>query len=352
MKRILKSVFLLSLFTGFVACEDEQELRFLEAKGDFAILSPTSGDAVVLGPETPLNPGLSLTWAAMDYGTPTSITYVVQIDKAGDNFDSPLDLVSTSNTYASVISEALNGASVSVGLTPFTQGAIEIRVKSSVGEPASQERFSDVITYLVTPYSTALPKLAVPGAYQDWSPGTAPRLAASAFGETDYEGFIMLTAGEFKFVAPDPAGNFNWGNTDYGDDGTFSGILTDTDEVNCAVSTTGYYRVRANTTSLTYSLEPAAWGIVGAATPGGWDASTPLTYNPTTKAFEGDIQMTAGEFKFRANNAWTINLGGDPDDDGSMNYDGPNLSVDASGNYHVVLDLSNPRQYTYTLTLN
>lgn len=350
MKRILKSVFLLSLFTGFVACEDEQDLRFLEAKGDFAILSPTSGDAVVLGPETPLNPGLSLTWAAMDYGTPTSITYVVQIDKAGDNFDSPLDLVSTSNTYASVISEALNGASVSVGLTPFTQGAIEIRIKSSVGEPASQERFSDVITYLVTPYSTSLPKLAVPGNHQGWNPPTAPQLAASGFGETDYEGFVYLDGG-FKFVAPDQAGNFNWGNTDYGDDGSFSGVLAESGESDCTASA-GYYRVRANTTTLVYSVEPTAWGIVGSATPGGWDASTALTYNPTTKKWEGDVQMTAGAYKFRANNAWSINLGGDSDDDGSMNYDGPDITLADGGNYHVVLDLSNPRQYTYTLTLN
>ncbi len=349
MKRILKSVFLLSLFTGFVACEDEQELRFLEAKGDFAILSPTSGDAVVLGPETPLNPGLSLTWAAMDYGTPTSITYVVQIDKAGDNFDSPLDLVSTSNTYASVISEALNGASVSVGLTPFTQGAIEIRVKSSVGEPASQERFSDVITYLVTPYSTSLPKLAVPGNHQGWNPPTAPQLAASAFGETDYEGFVYLDGG-FKFVGADQAGNFNWGTNEYGDDGSFSGVLVAVGQ-NCTASA-GYYRVRANTTTLVYTVEPTAWGIVGSATPGGWDASTALTYNPTTKKWEGDVQMTAGAYKFRANNAWTINLGGDSDDDGSMNYDGPDITLADSGNYRVVLDLSNPRQYTYTLTLN
>ncbi|WP_298148342.1 SusE domain-containing protein [Flavobacterium sp.] len=339
----------MSLFTGFVACEDEQELRFLEAKGDFAILSPTSGDAVVLGPETPLNPGLSLTWAAMDYGTPTSITYVVQIDKAGDNFDSPLDLVSTSNTYASVISEALNGASVSVGLTPFTQGAIEIRVKSSVGEPASQERFSDVITYLVTPYSTSLPKLAVPGNHQGWNPPTAPQLAASAFGETDYEGFVYLDGG-FKFVGADQAGNFNWGTNEYGDDGSFSGVLVAVGQ-NCTASA-GYYRVRANTTTLVYTVEPTAWGIVGSATPGGWDASTALTYNPTTKKWEGDVQMTAGAYKFRANNAWTINLGGDSDDDGSMNYDGPDITLADSGNYRVVLDLSNPRQYTYTLTLN
>jgi hypothetical protein len=34
-----------------------------------------------------------------------------------------------------------------------------------------------------------------------------------------------------------------------------------------------------------------------------------------------------------------------------MNYDGPNLSVDAGGTYNVVLDLSNPRKYSYSVTL-
>jgi hypothetical protein len=35
-----------------------------------------------------------------------------------------------------------------------------------------------------------------------------------------------------------------------------------------------------------------------------------------------------------------------------MNYDGPNLSVADAGSYHVILDLSNPRQYTYSVTAN
>jgi starch-binding outer membrane protein SusE/F len=277
--------------------------------------------------------------------------YTLQVDKSGDNFDTPITLTETSNTYATVTSDALNGACIAAGLTPFTQGGLEVRLKSTVGTTGSEEKFSDVITYLVTPYSTDLPKLAVPGNHQGWNPPTAPRIASSAFGETDYEGYVWLD-GEFKFVAPDPSGNFNWGNTDYGDDGSFSGVLVEQNESNCAAPSAGYYRVKANTTTLLYSIESTNWGIVGAATPGSWDNSTALTYNAETKKWEGDIVMTAGEFKFRANNAWTLNLGGDPDGDDSMNYDGPNLSVDAGGTYRVVLDLSNPRKYSYSVTLN
>lgn len=349
MKNIVKSLLAVTLITGFASCTDEQDLKFLDNAAEFKILSPVSGEGVVLNPETPTNPGLSMTWEEMDYGTPTEVTYTVQVDKSGDDFDTPIDLVSTTNNYVTVTSDALNGASSAAGLTPFTQGGLEIRVRSTVGTTGSEENFSDVITYLVTPYSTDLPKLAVPGNHQGWNPPTAPRIASSAFGETDYEGYIWLDGG-FKFVAPDPSGNFNWGNTDYGDDGSFSGVLAESGESDIT-ATAGYYRVRANTSTLLYTIEPTTWGIVGAATPGGWGASTPLTYNSSTKKWEGVVVMSAGEFKFRANDAWSINFGGDPDEDGSMNYDGPNLSVGAAGTYNVVLDLSNPRQYAYSVTL-
>ena len=142
--------------------------------------------------------------------------------------------------------------------------------------------------------------------------------------------------------------NYNWGNTDWGDNGSFSGVLAVTGESDCT-ATAGYYRVQANTTTLTYSETLTNWGIIGAATPGGWNTSTALTYNSTTKKWEGTVTLTAGEFKFRANDAWTINLGGDSDQDGSMNYDGPNLSVATAGTYFVSLDLSNPRAYTYSI---
>jgi starch-binding outer membrane protein SusE/F len=352
MKNIVKSIIAIALLGAVVSCENEKDLLFLSPEGSFDILSPVSGDGVVLSPDTPLNPGLALTWSKADYGNvPTAITYKVQIDKTGDDFDTPYELTSTTNTFASITSEQLNGAVLSVGLTPFSEGSIDVRIVSSVGTTGSEVMYSSVINYLVTSYSTELPKLAVPGNHQGWNPPTAPRVAASGFGLTNYEGYMWLNGG-FKFVAPDPLGNFNWGNTDWGDDGTFSGVLVNgAGETDCTAAN-GYYRVNANTTTLLYTVVPTTWGIIGAATPGGWDNSTPLTYNPSTKRWEGNVTMTAGEFKFRANNSWTINLGGDPDGDGSMNYDGPNLSVATGGSYFVVLDLSNPRQYTYTLTAN
>jgi len=120
MKNILKSFVAVALIAGFTSCEDEQDLLFSQPEASFRVLSPTSGDQVVLNPDTPLNPGLSMTWEDAQYGTPTEITYTIQVDKSGDEFDSPIDLVSTTNTYATVSSDALNSAAVAAGLTPFT----------------------------------------------------------------------------------------------------------------------------------------------------------------------------------------------------------------------------------------
>ena len=146
---------------------------------------------------------------------------------------------------------------------------------------------------------------------------------------------------------------------DYGDDGSFSGTLLQTGESNIQLSASGYYRITANTdpTVLSYNVEATRWAITGSATPLGWPdngvVDQDLTYNPTTKKWEIIIPLTAGgnQFKFRANDAWTLNYG-DDGNDGTLEFNsGSNLSVSASGTYLVELDLSNPRNYTWTATL-
>jgi hypothetical protein len=357
MKNIVKSFLSIALVASLISCEDEQDLLFLTPEGSFEILTPSSGDEVELSPSTPLNPGLTLSWEDANYGTtPTEITYEVEIDKTGDNFDTPLVLTSTTNTFVTANSATLNTAVLTIGLTPFSQGSIDIRIKSSVGSEGSVILYSNVINYLVTPYSTDLPKLYVIGNFlsnsgygADWSPAaTLPSLASSAFGETDYEGYVMMNVAspEFKLIPTNTSFD-----GDYGDDGNFAGTLAQTGEENIQLSAAGYYRIRANTSTLTYTVAPVSWGIIGAATPTGWDSDTDLTYNPTTKKLEiASIYLNPGPFKFRGNNAWsngfdlgTVNADGYLVDGGDLTFSGP------AGNYKVILDLSNPRRYTYEL---
>jgi len=197
--------------------------------------------------------------------------------------------------------------------------------------------------------------IAVPGNHQGWDPGSAPLLAASVLGQTDYEGFVWLD-GDFKFIAPDGSGAYNWGNIDWGDDGSFTDTLVEDGETNCNVASAGYYLVKADTESLTYSTELTNWGVIGNATPTGWDSDTDMIYDSATGTWSVTldlVQQSAPDngFKFRANDDWALNLG-DNDADGNLQFGGTNMSVPEDGNYTITLDLSNPRAYTYTLVKN
>ena len=87
------------------------------------------------------------------------------------------------------------------------------------------------------------------------------------------------------------------------------------------------------------------WGIIGSATPKGWDASTDMTYNATTGTYSISLGLTTGELKFRLDNSWNTNYG----DDGnnlSLELAGSNIPVSA-GNYTIVANFTTK---TYTIT--
>jgi hypothetical protein len=348
MKNTFKIIIAAIVFATLGSCSDEQNFQLAEAKGSFSILTPQTGASTVLTPALATNPAITMTWSAADFTTPTQVDYTVEIAVTGTNFAAITPAGTTTATNLTWSVADLNGAVLAAGLTPFSQGSIDIRVKAAVG---SVTQYSNTINVLITPYTTALPTIAVPGNHQNWSPGTAPKLASAGFGQTNYEGYVWLN-GEFKFVAPDNAGNFNWGNDDWGDDGTFTNKLRLTNEVNCNAAVAGYYRLKANTTALTYSQERTTWAIIGNATPGGWSTDTPMTYDPTTRKWTVTVTLSAQSapndgLKFRANGAWDLNYG-DTGADGKLEEGGTNISTTA-GVKTITLDLSNPRVYTYSI---
>lgn len=337
-------------FVGFNACSDDDNLIIASPQGGPELVTPASGTALILSAANEQNLATTLVWNDADYNAQTSINYDVQIALSGTDFANPIAGGSTTERFLSWTNQQLNDASIAAGLSPFVAGDIDVRVISSIGTQDAQQQMSGVLTLNVTPYTTSLPKIAVPGNHQGWDPATAPRLAASEFGATDYEGYVWLET-EYKFVAPDEAGNFAWGNTDWGDDGSFSGVLVEEGESNVP-ATPGYYLVKVNTGDLTYSATSySSWGLIGSGTPTGWDSDNDMTYDPATKKWSITLNLTANEIKFRANDGWDWNYG-DTGADGSLENGGDNIPVPAAGNYTVVLDLSNPRAYTYTLTLN
>lgn len=183
--------------------------------------------------------------------------------------------------------------------------------------------------------------LYTPGEYQGWSPATAATVYTRNL-DFKYEGYIYFQeATKFKFTSAP-----NWDETNYGDGG--NGTLS-TSGGNISVEEAGYYKVNVDLSGspYTYSLEKTEWGLIGDATPGGWDNSTPMTYDPAAKVWRVTTTLSDKKFKFRANDGWTINLGGDLD---NLNYDGSNINVAEAGTYLIILDLSDPTVYKASLS--
>lgn len=355
--KTLKNTMIAMLALFAVSCNtDDVEDRPVVAGVDAPVLqAPEEGNAYVLNPENLDVLAERFVWSAANFGEGIIVNYDVEIDMAGDNFDTPAIVGTTNNvTQFAASVNVLNTAIQSLNATPFESANFEVRVKAYVG---SQVLYSNAVEMIVTPFSTAIPMLWIPGGYQstsgygsDFTHATAPMLSATEFGDTNFEGYMYIANditnadNGFKFSSQDSFSGVNYGA------GATAGTLST--EGGNIIANAGYYLVKANTESLTYSLTPASWGIIGFATTGsdaGWNDSTPMTYNPTDKVWEITIALSAGEFKFRANNAWDINLGAG-EGTGVLSYGGANIATTA-GTYKVKLNLSNPRAYTYTMEL-
>ena len=62
-----------------------------------------------------------------------------------------------------------------------------------------------------------------------------------------------------------------------------------------------------------------------------------------------DVTLTAGEFKFRANDGWDINMG-KGDTDGTLKFNAGNIASPGAGNYHVEMILDPVTGYKYTIS--
>lgn len=365
MKTRLKIAAIFALLFGFTACNEEDNNKIVQPGESAVIVSPEQGAIVTLNPTNATNPALTVVWNHAKYSSATAVNYAIEVAKGGTEFATPVPAGTTTSRQITWSVEQLNGVCELAGLVPFSFGDLDIRVKATIGDANVLESISEKITVSIKPYSTALPKLAVAGNHQGWNPPTAPLLAASAYGRTDFEGFVWLN-GEFKFVAQSPNGTFNWppaGGPDYGDNGDADNILVETGEVNIN-RPAGYYRIRANTgttayggdfPAMRYKVDPTSWGIAGNATTNGWDGSMPMTYDAATKKWTIITTLATQSapdngLKFKANGAWDINLG-DSGADGTAEYGGTNISTTA-GTYKITLDLSDPRNYKYTIVPN
>lgn len=159
--------------------------------------------------------------------------------------------------------------------------------------------------------------------------GVCP-LASPAF-DGNYRGFAYLD-GEFKFRPNIDGWDGDWEMVE----GTLAaGTLSSEGASNLpGPETPGFYCLNVNLTDMTYATEEVkTFGIIGTAA-GSWDVDLPLTYQKEEGCWTATVDLVAGEYKFRANGAWGINLGGSLD---ALTFDGGNMNLAEAGNYTVKL---------------
>ena len=143
-----------------------------------------------------------------------------------------------------------------------------------------------------------------------------------------YTGYMYLNQNGFKFCTQK-----NWDGTNYG--GAFFGESEDNIMM---TQEAGFYQVDVDLSAKTYTLTPFTIGIIGNATPKGWDGDTNMTYNPEERCWElKDVTLKDGEMKFRHTNDWSLSWGGELDNLTTQN--GPNIAV-AAGTYDIKLEVN------------
>ena len=197
--------------------------------------------------------------------------------------------------------------------------------------------------------TTVFNSVGLIGAQSNWSTEIAT-LTMDPTNNQVWTGTIALTVGELKFRANQDWG-YNWGISS-GAAKNLSGYGVNNGS-NISIATAGTYFIYINVATGDYFFgktnSKVAYtdiGIIGDATPGGWDNDTNLTKNPSNPyKWSGKLTLSAGEAKFRADNDWAANWGDASFPTGVATSGGPNIKVTA-GTYQITFN-SSTGEYTF-----
>lgn len=375
MKNIFKVLFSALALAMVFSCEKREEdmVQYNQTGNASFTLSATE---IVLDETKADDAAITLNWVNPVF-TPAMVTKnQLQFGVKGENFANSVvvDLPANVTTYG-LTHSTLNTVFTNLGLSPNQATALEVRLRTVLGSNEANSVYSAATNLTATIYKSnpdlVYPKINMPGGYagasgySDWNPSATANLFSPKKDDV-YYGFVWMNVNtegqrEFKFTKGE-----SW-DVNKGDDGTNKGKLSDGGS-NCKVELgTNTYYVKVDWAGNTYSLEKANFGIIGAATPTGWNSDTDFTFNTTTKKFEiASIALTGGEtFKFRANDSWNLKFQPSSGDEvlvsgtevqtyfsaeGTVIGDDPNYKVETTGNYKIELDLHNSAYYSIKVT--
>ena len=152
----------------------------------------------------------------------------------------------------------------------------------------------------------------------------------------NFDGMQSQTYGGTTFLVHAAiGGSMNPGN--FGVNGGWGGLRTTKNLVN---------QFTVDIDALNSSLgSQSDWGLVGSATPNGWNGPDVEMYQTGPQEFSIYTELVSGELKFRFNEDWGNNFG-DNGNDGTLESGGANIAISA-GTYFIVMDLG---AGTYTIS--
>lgn len=335
-----------TVILGLSSCED-RELITIEPESA-PIVMDLSTQNLVLDPNFPSNPAITVSWDPATFSVPVETKYSVEIS-ATEAFETKEVVGSTTQsiTHLSFSNVQMNNAAKKIGFVPGVAQKMYFRVVSFIGVN-DYEQVSNVTSLIITPYLAApiydfedlyLIGDATAAAWDNNADNKnlLPLLKTAEDGQYTFTGFFKQ--GEFKMIKVKGSWDAQFGL------GAAAGMLSsDGGSGNIPVAADGYYKLTVNTTNLTYTIVPATVStttyanvsIIGNVN-GNWDTDTQLTqstFDPHLWSIHS-VSLQEGEFKFRANNAWDVSWGSDAAFFGTAVQGGPNIPLGAEWTYDV-----------------
>lgn len=306
---ILGALFLALMNTS---CEDLLSDPIVNNNNELAL--KVSNSVVVLDERKP-DEKLTFNWTTgTNSGTSASISYVLQIDKAGNNFAAPLKYEMGTNNFSFSLNWAtLNSILLNTfSVQPGTAQKFEARITATVANASVKTQVA-TSTFSITPYLPVTTELYMIGsatsAGSNISNALPLTLSTSAPGTFIYQG--SLVTGTFKlpvningclcqdFYTKSPTGATKMVHNVGG-----SGL-----DLQWQITQAGQYKITADLLNLTITIETIVappfsqiW-IVGDASPSGWDINNPKEFTQSQTdpfIFTYEANFTQGSFKILA----------------------------------------------------
>lgn len=337
----------------FTACQDLDQIQTYAPEDVVAPVLHALPENLVITAEN-MGETLVFTWDAADFGAPTQINYSLEA-AYGDGEPQVLfaDLTGTSTEQPY---ESLNTKLVyDVEVPADTPSTVNFYISATIGTDYAKYYSEPIaVTVTATEAERVYPTVWVIGDYCGWNHGNSQFLFSFSDDEIHYEGVIDFgdkAANGFKLT-----GIGGWDDScNWGTDGNAAApeaeaasitLISSGGSGNISAYSQRFYRFGFDRSTLTLTKELSfnQLGIVGDGV-GSWDNDVVMEFDASKQVFWADVELTAGEIKFRLDGAWTTSFGSSTE--GMLDSDG-NIKVSA-GKYRIYVNLNNSAAMTYEL---